>query len=1670
MFPSLKLAQSVGPVSWLRAAAVPIAVDGGCLYGCGADYRAPVQKELDVTATELANRQDESDTSRKRLVDLSRDFKRNTPEDVRKIVAPILKNFQAEVDNLSKRSKAAEAAFLAVYKKLIEVPDPVPSLEHCLSIQQRAMRTQDLEIENRQLRETLKDYNQEFKEVKNQEVTIKQLKEQLKQHEDKLENTLQVRAKEKEKELQRLLSERERQLNENQSILSQKVKEAEKKIAELQSALERSQSELFDLKSKYEEDSHAKSDEMEIIINDLERANQRAALAGKEASQLKEQLAAAKHSLQLADQIQKAPDMEQAVDIVTRSSLEVELAAKDKEISQLVDDIQRLQSSLNNLKETTTTKIAHLEEMVTEKDKIIEEMESKLLRQNDYDEIKRELSILKSMEFGTSQTWGNSSPDDQGGNNLSGETKSTKPLEVLLLEKTKSLQSENTALKINNADSAGTPLSVGNAFPPPLQNVEAFSSLLGEEIVSRYAKTVAKEECNSCPATPKSCEDTRSSGTELSTTSIKPPVESSPSAKDSPNEVTSLEKLQECLKQNIDKYANETLNTLSISRCVRELLSVHNIGQRLFAKFILGLSQGTVSELLSKPKPWDKLTEKGRDSYRKMHAWASDETCIYMLKTLIPRKDVSKVKRNGSVELRNIFKIFCKQHSDEIPSLKDIPIWKGKESGVSSYKQEDAAAEERIAQILNEAQMAMNNKSSKSPLHNGIVSCNVDIKPGSEKNGDDCRGEGGGSGTEGGGGRRTPYNNHNYIHNNHNFKDCSSRRSRKYENDDIPQEMVARIYQEELAKLMGQRVEEGFRQSRDQYERTQDEIRQALSIYHQELSRLTQLGSVTSANSYSSTREDGPIDATVQSRNRQEQKNAGSVDSDNLRHHGSAFSLVRPKAEPSTGSVKSFVRNSTPSPTPPLLPLSESPAGGEDLTSSASPLQRMQSITNSLLSQSSVPNLPTPPQRPAKAVLPPITQQQFDQYNNLNTEDIVKKVKEQLSQYSISQRLFGENVLGLSQGSVSDLLARPKPWHMLTQKGREPFIRMKIFLEDDNAVHKLVASQYKIAPEKLMRTGGYGGTTTSPGTSKLVPPTSEGNLLTQRISESRHSLSSNSTFIPHSESALSSISDVPALPLITNNNSSNNASTSSNGNNARRGHSPRNSSYVQPSVYEMAALTTDLDTQAITSRIKETLMAHNIGQKIFGEAVLGLSQGSVSELLSKPKPWHMLSIKGREPFIRMQLWLSDAHNVEKLQAIKNERREANKRRRNNDSQDSPQLQHEKHVFNFSFAPPSPYPPVKKPRVLFSEEQKEALRLAFSLDSYPSTSTIEFLGSELNLSVRTITNWFHNHRMRIKQYNSNSDDSKSGETGNNSSLSGVRESASFDPVQFRILLNQRLADLSRERGEHYNPTLSGMSLVYTSHRNGSPLSLHGDDGGTLDLSMSSQHHSNSSTTVFHVKTEPNSSTDERSNSEMNDDSNLSQDQTITEGSDHESLDEQSRTQSPHLPVSTRLTVSGNSSNRRKPAMPQWVDPGLELSPNSDVRSDDEDGPLEQDKIINGVCVRQTVGFDLPIPQEETVHIEPTPAPDDNMNKILDNSSKDLNGNSLSRDRSIDDLDKEESRKGNDEERQNNIKRMERSLSEQDESWDMVETDDERQTNIDKLQQRIEQTEEDDDWEF
>lgn len=400
---------------------------------------AKLKRELDATATVLANRQDESEQSRKRLIEQSREFKKNTPEDLRKQVAPLLKSFQGEIDALSKRSKEAEAAFLTVYKRLIDVPDPVPALDLGQQLEIKVQRLHDIETENQKLRETLEEYNKEFAEVKNQEVTIKALKEKIREYEQTLKSQAETIALEKEQKLQNDFAEKERKLQETQMSTTSKLEEAEHKLQTLQTALEKTRTELFDLKTKYDEETTAKADEIEMIMTDLERANQRAEVAQREAETLREQLSSANHSLQLASQIQKAPDV--AIEVLTRSSLEVELAAKEREIAQLVEDVQRLQASLTKLRENSASQISQLEQQLNAKNSTLKQLEEKLKGQADYEEVKKELNTLKSMEFAPSEG--------------AGTQDSTKPLEVLLLEKNRSLQSENATLRISNSDLSG---------------------------------------------------------------------------------------------------------------------------------------------------------------------------------------------------------------------------------------------------------------------------------------------------------------------------------------------------------------------------------------------------------------------------------------------------------------------------------------------------------------------------------------------------------------------------------------------------------------------------------------------------------------------------------------------------------------------------------------------------------------------------------------------------------------------------------------------------------------------------------------------------------------------------------------------------------------------------------------------------------------------------------------------------------------------------------------------------------------------------------------------------------------------------------------------------------------------------------------------------------------
>ena len=286
--------------------------------------------------------------------------------------------------------------------------------------------------------------------------------------------------------------------------------------------------------------------------------------------------------------------------------------------------------------------------------------------------------------------------------------------------------------------------------------------------------------------------------------------------------------------------------------------------------------------------------------------------------------------------------------------------------------------------------------------------------------------------------------------------------------------------------------------------------------------------------------------------------------------------------------------------------------------------------------------------------------------------------------------------------------------------------------------------------------------------------------------------------------------------------------------------------------------------------------------QLFGEVVLGLSQGSVSELLCKPKPWHMLSIKGREPFIRMQLWLTDPNNVDKLHAARAEKlNESAKRKRSaldaaaavaSPSPGSPS------EFSDTADSPSSASAAKRPRVLFSTKQKEALKIAFSLDPYPSVMTTEFLCHELNLEPRSIGNWFHNHRMRLKQTHPHDLDSL---------LPPKEEQRPLDPLHFKLLVNQRLLELS-QHGSSASPPDSPAA------KSGGG----GSESSGLDLSQQRQRE-------------------------------------VESGSPEADLGRSGSAAS--APSSGG---GGGGRSRRKPLAPQWVNPAAAWKDSSSAAGDDE----------------------------------------------------------------------------------------------------------------------------------
>nr|XP_039257568.1 uncharacterized protein LOC120334181 [Styela clava] len=1661
-----------------------------------------LQRDLDVNATELANRQDASDASRRRLVEQSKEFKRETPEDIRKLVSPLLRSFQGEIDALSKRSKACEADFLNLYKRLIELPDPVLALEQAESYQRKAQRLNDVETENQKLRETLAEYNKEFAEVKNQEVTIKTLRERVRDFEKGTETRAKQLTLEKNEELQKQFEEKEKKLQETQLLIATKLGEAEQMASTFKAALDASQAELFDLKSKYDEETAAKQAELDLVLGDLDRSSQRNAIAEKEIENLREQLLDGGNRSHEHEK-PSTTAMEEAFEVLSRSSLESELANKEKEISQLVEDVQHLQGSMGKLRDTSASAIAKLEEELSNKNSIVQELQRQLEEREDYNEIKRELQIIKSTEFSTLD----STPS---GDQFHSSSSKSKSLEMLLLEKNRAQQSENTALRAANAQLTGShrgsnavPITPPHSSPErvrrgrerstssryrnfstnshPSQTINSFSpsqeysqlfeptdalsqlqlqnqqlnALLNLKILANIKAAVAAQNINTSPLSAlggclNMANQSRSSfrtpgretfsphnrpGTSRSNNTIPKNFEShllakylsqlqklgvssstslpGLSPKLSSNSRTNYhnsqefsdssdnENYDEAFSQNSthhrawggsnninsrhvsdpstlrtsavtshndsdtsflsqirrhslggDQIAHlEEVDTEELTCQVRELLQANNIGQRAFGQYVLGLSQGSVSEILSKPKPWSKLTYKGKEPFFKMLDFVSSSSNVDALKSL-QRKDredrvlcggrtqsslrqadpdseqaianilaaareemrveQEKIKRSQDFytyqresETTNIRNSLSNPDRDTSPdkSFSKVSSSTGTMTTVAAAGR-CSYSDNAVSRFTEKVKTVATSVAVEQTLETGMPSlikrqrCTTGNESGRvlQKTHKDkhIRSE---SQSE---------QNESFVttasgnsHSSHNRSKVTS--SSSY----IDKESVDHSGNKEDHLVKSEPRDSGevsdyFGQdkvSKSGFTATKEELLSANQRLISSQPDSDSLQRLFVTTTYNDPFIPPPLSPTAEESRNSRGSGAGTPTSDNEdRQHcysspfmgaESHYMNDNGKRSPTTKSDTELEKiqplrkrvNSLSPPSrhssnllhdPPVLFRELScPAFDESdrdattvssttpttfsnmLSSNMSSLQTSSSLFDShasytelspvttgtlynphrddhtqhgfsQVSQSSFTTVEGAPNG-ISSMLPPLTlkshphhgsspiptysaltntissskyanypqeqhhtqaeadyndDQQFIETSDLmppippealhrlsmsqvDTVSVTKQVRDRLAKHAICQRIFGEKILGLSQGTVSDILSHPKPWGKLTHKGREPFARMIMWLTDATAGGLLpthAGSQLTSDPSAAENTAR--SPTDSSNGDPINLTRDQAKLSREPSPSSNGTLDSNAQYVTMSppsatppDSAHTSLDRTSPHDLHPHTTPvSSSSSPPEEAFNQLERHfrtsapvameQSNNGSPITPlqqmlNIQELAASCPKLDTFALTRKVKDLLTEHNIGQRIFGQAVLGLTQGSVSDLLSRPKLWRSLSLKGREPFVRMQLWLSDPNNIEQLKNLKLERwmekKWGGKRQRSNDNQ----MQH-----NLS--------PVKKQRIVLSTEEKEVLRRTYGIEPYPSQETVDLLAGKLGRKSSTIVNWFHNYRSRVKR--------------------------------------------------------------------------------------------------------------------------------------------------------------------------------------------------------------------------------------------------------------------------------------------------------------------------------
>lgn len=386
---------------------------------------------MDNTASDIVTYQRDSAVQRKDLAQKTKDFRKL--DDASKLVEVkgLLKAYQGFIDLLSNHSKSTNSAFLNVYSSLSEAPDPYPLLEASVdSLLLSEDTLPKITAENEHLQKNVSQLSSQLSEAESRLESERTARKAL-------EENLGTKVKEVEKSWAAVLEEKKDNWEAKEKTLEDKVENQERLLKEIKASYEVSQR-LGEGEGDGAARVTASSAELEILNSVLERTSLQ--LAEAEARNQKLQA----HNEQLR------------IDTATQKPGQASMSLEDDpayqrlrdENSDLREKLDTARAERDVTRRKNETEIRSLKREIANMTKDLDDTRDKLQKWSDYDQVKQELEVLKSIEFSTGD-------DDERGSMDSNEVAAKAKggsLEELLLARNKKLSDELTILRVSHQD------------------------------------------------------------------------------------------------------------------------------------------------------------------------------------------------------------------------------------------------------------------------------------------------------------------------------------------------------------------------------------------------------------------------------------------------------------------------------------------------------------------------------------------------------------------------------------------------------------------------------------------------------------------------------------------------------------------------------------------------------------------------------------------------------------------------------------------------------------------------------------------------------------------------------------------------------------------------------------------------------------------------------------------------------------------------------------------------------------------------------------------------------------------------------------------------------------------------------------------------------------------